>query len=92
MFSVHERLLGPRIRTWRRRDCRLSMIYGDSLSCFLWRASTLGGFPYSVQHMAGQDHVQVNRLMLHAPILSNTEHTQFINVSEVEWCDTFHEG
>ena len=26
--------------------------------CFLWRARTLGGFPYSIQHMAGGGHIR----------------------------------
>ena len=62
--------------------------YGDSLSS-LSLASELpggggGGFPYSVEHMAGQGHVLVNRLKPHAPIYVYTEHAQFVDVSEVD--------
>ena len=51
MFSVHERLLGPRIRTWRRRDRGLLMIYGDSLSSLSMASSYSGGIPlFSLAH------------------------------------------
>ena len=72
------------------------MIYGDSLSSL---SSTLGGFPYSVQHMAGGGLVRVNRLEPRAPILCNTEHAHFVDVSKVDngqcivaRCSIFHEG
>ena len=69
------------------------MIYGDSLSSL---SSTLGGFPYSVQHMAGGGLVPVNRLEPHAPILCNTEHAHFVDVSKVQCIvaqgSIFHEG
>ena len=51
--------------------------------------------------MAGEGHVQGNQLKLRVPIVFNTEHAQFVNVSEtevdIEWqtvvqCNTFHEG
>ena len=52
---------------------------------FLWRARTLGGFPYSAWHMAGRGHIRVNWLTpRRAPILCNTEHAQFVDVFEVD--------
>ena len=40
-----------------------------------------GGFPYSVEHVAGEGQ-RCNRLKSHAPILySYTEHARFVNVS-----------
>ena len=54
---------------------------------FLWRACTLGGFPYSVTDMAalaGRGHIRVNWLTLRTPILCNTEHAQFVDVSKVD--------
>ena len=35
----------------------------------LGSAPALGGFPYSVQHMAGRGHIRVNRLKLRADAL-----------------------
>ena len=40
-----------------------------------------GGFPYSVQYMAGGGHVRVNRLKLPSPIYAYMEHAQFVAVS-----------
>ena len=37
-----------------------------------------GGFPYSVEHMAGGGPVRVKP---HAPIYTYTEHAQFVDVS-----------
>ena len=34
--------------------------------------------------MAGEGHVQVNRLKPHAPIYMYTEHAQFVDVSKVD--------
>ena len=51
---------------------------------FLWRARSLGGFPYSVEHTAGGGHVRVNRLKPRTPIYAYTEHAQFIDVAEVD--------
>ena len=84
MFSTHESLLGPRIRTQRRRDRGLLMRYGDSLSLLSLASSHLGGLPYSVQHMPGGGHIRVNRLKLSAPIYAYTEHAQFVDVSQCE--------
>ena len=41
-----------------------------------------GGFPYSVEHMAGEGHVRVNRLKPRAPMYTymSTEHVQFVDV------------
>ena len=47
---------------------------------FLWRAHSQGGFPHSVQHMAGEGHVQINWLKPCVPIVFNTEHVQFVDV------------
>ena len=52
--------------------------------CFLWRVYTLGGFLYSVEHMAGGDHVRVNQLKLCAPIHVYTEDALFVDVYEVD--------
>jgi hypothetical protein len=43
MFSSHERLLGPRIRTWCTRDHGLSMRYGDSQFAFFDELCYSGG-------------------------------------------------
>ena len=44
-------------------------------------AFRVGGFPYSVEHMAGELQ-KVNRLKPRAPILyTYTEHAQFVDVS-----------
>ena len=57
---------------------------------YLWRARTRGGFPYSVEHMAGGDHVQVNRLKPRAPIFAYMEHAQFVKVScRSNYCGVF---
>ena len=48
---------------------------------FLWLVSTLGGFPYSVEHIDGEVYV---RLKLRTPIYVYTEHAQFVDVSEVD--------
>ena len=73
--------------------------YGDFLSSLSLASSHSGGFPCSVQHMAGGGHVRVNRLKPSAPIYAYTENAQFINVSQFElWqrtiarCNTFNEG
>ena len=58
------------------------MIHGDSLS--LLSLATLGGFPYSVLHMAGGGHVRVNQLKPRTPVYVYTEHAQFVDVSEVD--------
>ena len=60
------------------------MIYGNSLSSLSLASSHSGGFPYSVQHMAGRGHVWVNRLKSCTPIYAYTEHAQFVDVSEVD--------
>ena len=43
IFSSDDRVLGPRIRTQRRRDHGLSMIYGNSLSSLSLASSHSGG-------------------------------------------------
>ena len=48
---------------------------------FLWQAHTLGDFP---MHIAGEGNIWVNRLKLHTPTACNTEHAQFVDVSEVD--------
>ena len=64
---------------------------------FLWQARNLGGFPYSVSHMTGRGHIQINWLKPCTPIECNIEHALFVNVSKVDvqyiaQCNTFHEG
>ena len=57
------------------------MRYGDFLGSLSLASSHSGGFPYSVEHMAGAP-VKVNRLKPRAPILyAYTEHAQFVDVS-----------
>ena len=52
------------------------MRYGDFLGSLSLASSHSGGFPYSVEHMAGE------RLKPRAPILyTYTEHAQFVDVS-----------
>ena len=61
---------------------------------------SLGGFPYSVEHMAGEGHVRVNRLKPRTPVLHvyihvpqyymYTEHAQFVDV--IGAVNTFVEG
>ena len=66
--SVEEIVDYPMISLWRFSQFAFS-------SELAFRA---GGFPYSVEHMAGE----VNRLKPRAPILyAYTEHAQFVNVS-----------
>ena len=57
------------------------MRYGDFLGSLSLASSHSGGFPCSVKHMAGGDHVRVNRLKPRAPIYACTEHAQFVDVS-----------
>ena len=59
------------------------MIYGNSLSSLSLASSYSGEFPYSIKCMADGGGVRVNRLKPRAPILCNTEHAQFVDVSEV---------
>ena len=60
------------------------MRYGDFLGSLSLASSHSGGFPYSVEHMAGT--VKVNRLKPRAPILyAYTEHAQFVDVSWFEF-------
>ena len=57
------------------------MRYGDFLGSLSLASSHSGGFPYSVEHMAGT-RVKVNQLKPRAPILyTYTEHAQFVDVS-----------
>ena len=58
MFSAHERLLGPRIRTYSVEEIvDYPMISSWRLSQFAFSselAFRAGGFPYSVEHMASE--------------------------------------
>ena len=56
------------------------MRYGDFLGSLSLASSHSGGFPYSVEHMAGEG--QPAPLKPRAPILyAYTEHAQFVDVS-----------
>ena len=58
-------------------------VRGNSLSSLSLVSSSLGGLPYSVEHIhvEGEGHV---RLKLGTPIYMYTEYAQFIDVSEVD--------
>ena len=61
------------------------MRYGDSLSSLSLASLYSGGISlFSLAHgRPGGGHVRVNRLNPRAPIECNTEHAQFVDVSEV---------
>ena len=57
------------------------MRYGDFLGSLSLASSHSGGFPYSVEHVAGEGQ-PAHELKPRAPILyAYTEHAQFVNVS-----------
>ena len=61
------------------------MRYGDFLGSLSLASSHSGGFPYSVEHMAGEGQ-RCNRFKPRAPILyAYTEHAQFVDVSQFEF-------
>ena len=58
------------------------LYYGDFLSSLSLLASSLsGGFPYSVEHMAVEGHVWVNRLKPHTLIYVYTEGSRYVQRS-----------